>query len=49
MVNPKVNRYDKGRVDAISPRDLVRDLCSEVEEIHKGMDSKNKLKNLIKH
>jgi|YelNatPaOPRAMG01_1025707.scaffolds.fasta_scaffold19506_5 hypothetical protein len=46
MINPKTNRYDKGRVDAVSPKDVVKDLCSEVEKIHKGIDSKNKLKNM---
>jgi hypothetical protein len=46
VINPKTNRYDKGRVDAVSPKDVVKDLCSEVEKVHKGINSKNKLKNM---
>jgi hypothetical protein len=40
VINPKTNRYDKGRVDAVSPKDVVKDLCSEVEKIRRGIDSK---------
>lgn len=46
MINPKTSRYDKGRIDAVSPKDVVKDLCSEVEKVHKGIDSKNKLRNM---
>jgi len=46
VISPKTNRYDKGKVDAIGPKDLVKDLCSEVEEVHKGIDLKDKSKNI---